>query len=542
MCTEESTASVKLYPMATQLLKGVRMMSVTSRCLHGHNMKSRHSFHSCNLVNSTSAYRKLRIPGPLRLVSDGHMLFMHKPYAELKNECRRLCARAVDVELDLDADSLEAGNSQSQAVNVVDGFDDQTSECEGGVLGNDRQQLFPGELDTVNGFVEGESVKFWREWQWDDDTKGMTGLRNKIAAKLATNPLQGATYFSYHALRTSFFILNAYAGLTAAEAGRQGAGGYLPGISSTLQNLFPQLGYNLGEVSAMYLQDYENISKGIYKSPYDMSTSHKQSNPLYVASKVRAFITEAANTLRRRREQKAEDIWFDSKLYPKYYMNTWHYQTDGWMSSNSANVYETSTETLFLGRQDAMQRLRLVPLSSFVKEMQSEGKTLSDLSLLEVGAGTGRAFTFLVDNFPDMVCTCSELSPFYLQEARRNMSYYSQLKGKKTENVSFLQAAAEDLPLEDNSMDIVVNTYMFHELELTVLKKVVKEMGRVLKPGGMVVLTDSIQLGDRPKLDANLSNFTAFNEPNYTDYINLDLGTLFKEEAGLTPYAKEVSH
>ena len=121
------------------------------------------------------------------------------------------------------------------------------------------------------------------------------------------------------------------------------------------------------------------------------------------------------------------------------------------------------------------------------------------------------------------------------------MSYYGRLKGKTTENVSFLQAAAEDLPLEDNSMDVVVNTYMFHELELSVLKEVVKEMGRVLKPGGMLILTDSIQLGDRPKLDANLSNFTAFNEPNYTDYINLDLGTLFKEEAGLTPYAKEVS-
>jgi hypothetical protein len=35
-------------------------------------------------------------------------------------------------------------------------------------------------------------------------------------------------------------------------------------------------------------------------------------------------------------------------------------QTDGWLSDASARVYEVSTETLFLGRQDAMQRQTLV--------------------------------------------------------------------------------------------------------------------------------------------------------------------------------------
>lgn len=217
-----------------------------------------------------------------------------------------------------------------------------------------------------------------------------------------------------------------------------------------------------------------------------------------------------------------------------------HYQSDGWMSTNSAKVYETSTETLFLGRQDAMQRQTLVPLSSFVREKQSQGKLASELRLLEVGAGTGRAMTFMIDNYPDMKFVCSELSPYYLQEARNNVKYYSRFKrAATTPDVTFLQAAAEDLPCEDESMDVVVNIYMFHELELSVLKRVVAEMSRVVKPGGMVILTDSIQLGDRPKLNANLGNFKAFNEPNYVDYINLDIGKLFMD-AGLVPDAKEV--
>lgn len=38
---------------------------------------------------------------------------------------------------------------------------------------------------------------------------------------------------------------------------------------------------------------------------------------------------------------------------------------------------------------------------------------------------------------------------------------------------------------------------------------------RVLKPGGLVVLTDSVQLGDRSAWDKTLGNFGNLNEPHY---------------------------
>jgi hypothetical protein len=37
----------------------------------------------------------------------------------------------------------------------------------------------------------------------------------------------------------------------------------------------------------------------------------------------------------------------------------------------------------------------------------------------------------------------------------------------------------------------------------------------VLRPGGLVVLTDSVQLGDRPAWDATLGLFGNMNEPHY---------------------------
>jgi len=62
----------------------------------------------------------------------------------------------------------------------------------------------------------------------------------------------------------------------------------------------------------------------------------------------------------------------------------------------------------------------------------------------------------------------------------------------------------------------------------------------VLKPGGILVLTDSVQYGDRPVWDNMLGMFSKFNEPYYMSYISEDLGALF-EEVGVAPDYKLVS-
>jgi ubiquinone/menaquinone biosynthesis C-methylase UbiE len=59
------------------------------------------------------------------------------------------------------------------------------------------------------------------------------------------------------------------------------------------------------------------------------------------------------------------------------------------------------------------------------------------------------------------------------------------------------------------------------------------EMARVLKPGGLMILVDSLQRGDRPDYEALMDHFpTAFHEPYYDDYTRDDLGRVL-EEAGL---------
>ena len=70
----------------------------------------------------------------------------------------------------------------------------------------------------------------------------------------------------------------------------------------------------------------------------------------------------------------------------------------------------------------------------------------------------------------------------------------------------------------------VYSVYLFHELPPHIRRKTVAEMARVLRPGGVAIVTDSIQLGDRERLDSNLGRFGDFNEPFYRTYITEDFG------------------
>ena len=71
--------------------------------------------------------------------------------------------------------------------------------------------------------------------------------------------------------------------------------------------------------------------------------------------------------------------------------------------------------------------------------------------------------------------------------------------------VEFVQARAEAMPFPDASFDAVTCVYLLHELPADARAAVAKEVARVLKPGGLLVVADSIQLGDRPRLDPHLA-------------------------------------
>ena len=72
--------------------------------------------------------------------------------------------------------------------------------------------------------------------------------------------------------------------------------------------------------------------------------------------------------------------------------------------------------------------------------------------------------------------------------------------------------------------------YLFHELPRKVRENVLKEFFRVLEPGGILILADSIQENDSPDFIQIMENFyKSFHEPFYRDYIKEDITSKMKE-------------
>lgn len=86
----------------------------------------------------------------------------------------------------------------------------------------------------------------------------------------------------------------------------------------------------------MYDLDAEHIAAGYYRVPYDSKKGHRQLNPAYASFKAKEFFAEAKENIKRRRREGRKELPFVSGMYPEYYMNNYHFQSDGWLSSRSA--------------------------------------------------------------------------------------------------------------------------------------------------------------------------------------------------------------
>ena len=57
-------------------------------------------------------------------------------------------------------------------------------------------------------------------------------------------------------------------------------------------------------------------------------------------------------------------------------------------------------------------------------------------------------------------------------------------------STSYTHADAEAMPLEDRSQDLVAASYLVHEMPAVGTKGFLREMHRVLRPGGVVAIVD----------------------------------------------------
>jgi ubiquinone/menaquinone biosynthesis C-methylase UbiE len=268
----------------------------------------------------------------------------------------------------------------------------------------------------------------------------------------------------------------------------------------------------------LFAQDWRNIEDGVYAMPHDLV-----GRPGTLLDRSRRFFRDVPGLAARRAAREGQELRakMPETLYPSYYLQNFHYQTDGYLSPESAALYDFQVETLFSGGADAMRRQALVPLREALM-----GRDQRDLSLLDVACGTGRFLAFVKDNYPRLQIAGLDLSTDYLVEAGRAL--------ERWRGADLFRANAEAIPLADGSQDLVTCIFLFHELPPPVRRIIAREMARVLKPGGLLIFEDSLQTGDAPDYDRLLESFPQrFHEPYFRSYLGEDLSALFAE-AGLT--------
>ncbi|HLO85084.1 MAG TPA: class I SAM-dependent methyltransferase [Nostocaceae cyanobacterium] len=129
---------------------------------------------------------------------------------------------------------------------------------------------------------------------------------------------------------------------------------------------------------------------------------------------------------------------------------------------------------------DGISRLAALSVGGEAKfrQLALQGLTLnSDTQILDLCCGSGQATHFLAQSSQNV--TGLDASPLSLERARRNVP-----------NATYVQAFAEDMPFAEHHFDVVHTSAALHEMQPEQLRKIIQEVYRVLKPGGVFTIVD----------------------------------------------------
>ena len=265
------------------------------------------------------------------------------------------------------------------------------------------------------------------------------------------------------------------------------------------------------DMATLFQQDLSNVEAGIYPLPID----HDGALPTLL-NRSRLFFEDLPEVHRRRKGRQYKEVLSKDThgKRPSYYLQNFHYQSGGWMTKESAQRYDTQVEVLFNGTANTTRRQALVPLHEIIA-----GRDQRRLRLLDVGCGTGRFIDCFKQAWPRLPVLGVDMSEAYVAEAKRHLKRWCWLQ--------LIVANGESIPVANETQDAVTSIFMFHELPPKVRRHIFREFARVLKPGGRLVIIDSLQLGDEPDYDGMLELFPQnYHEPYYGSYLQENFKTI----------------
>lgn len=139
-----------------------------------------------------------------------------------------------------------------------------------------------------------------------------------------------------------------------------------------------------------------------------------------------------------------------------------------------ASIYDLLVRTILLGGGEDRLRESIVQLAQI-----QPGE-----SVLDVGCGTGTlAITAKLKSDSTVKVYGNDASPEMIEKAREKAAAAGV-------DVAFQPGLVEAIPFPDDSLDVVLSSFMVHHLPGELKQKAFAEIYRVLKPGGRLLVVD----------------------------------------------------
>jgi SAM-dependent methyltransferase len=170
--------------------------------------------------------------------------------------------------------------------------------------------------------------------------------------------------------------------------------------------------------------------------------------------------------------------WDPNFVYPAYATVDIHIQPGGYTGRTlSGLTYDYGTKVFFGGANDGDAIHHRIAAKT---AMPKDGHVKR---ILEIGCSLGQFTCGLKLRFPDAEAWGIDISAPMVRYA-----HWRTLQ--QNLDVHYAQMPAEDMDFPDGHFDLVAAHLLFHETPVPVIKRVLKETMRVLRPGGTFVVWD----------------------------------------------------
>jgi ubiquinone/menaquinone biosynthesis C-methylase UbiE len=158
--------------------------------------------------------------------------------------------------------------------------------------------------------------------------------------------------------------------------------------------------------------------------------------------------------------------------------------------------YSSDREDITLGEEDETNRYPIQLYRHLTDKIDLKGK-----SLVEIGCGRGGGLSYTANNSGASSLIGIDIEKTAVEFASREYRH---------PNLKFIKGSAENIPLPDNSCDVVLNVESSHRY--LAFDKFVQEVSRILKPGGTLLLTDFRYPYEWAGFRANISSAGLVNQ------------------------------